>query len=82
MSPQIIFTALLAITGRIVTSAGNGLANVTVALRASPTGPNEATAQTNANGYYTLSDVAPGEAYVVPTRAGYAFSPQNLQLKP
>lgn len=60
------------IYGRIATSAGVGIADVSVLLsgRATPV-------LTNSAGYYTLRDVPDGEHTVTPSKSGYLFTPSD-----
>lgn len=66
------------ISGR-VTTGGNGLANVLVAL----SGDASSTATTNANGDYSFGSLpAGGNFTVTPSLAGYSFDPANRVYNP
>jgi hypothetical protein len=64
--------AAVAIAGR-VTSAGAGLAGVTVTL----SGARSATATTDANGAYSFAVTSEGTYTVTPTRTNYTFAPAS-----
>ena len=57
------------IKGRITTSSGAPIANVTVARTSS------AFTTTNLNGEYTLNAVPNGNFYITPSRSGFTFQP-------
>ncbi len=61
------------ISGTITSTAGAGIAGVTVS-----TGSNSTT--TSATGAYTLSGIANGTYTLTPSRAGYAFSPTSRSV--
>ncbi|MFL6211488.1 MAG: carboxypeptidase regulatory-like domain-containing protein [Pyrinomonadaceae bacterium] len=73
-------TKLLAahrIFGRITDGSGHALSGVTVQL----SGAQIATAQTDANGDYTLNDLQAGQSYTVtPVKANYHFTPASLAV--
>jgi hypothetical protein len=66
------------ITGRIATSSGAAIANVSVAL--SPATGVTTPVLTNSAGYYTLYDVPDGNYTVTPTKAGLTFTPPNKMV--
>jgi hypothetical protein len=62
------------ILGRIATSSGTAVANVTV------TRTSGASAVTNSSGYYTLTNVPPGTYAVTPSLANYTFTPASKNV--
>ncbi|HKQ77888.1 MAG TPA: carboxypeptidase regulatory-like domain-containing protein [Blastocatellia bacterium] len=87
ISPRVIKTAMrrvippsaaqdLSISGRVATSQGAGIQGVNISVTGGPFGP--ASATTDSNGNYTVSQLWPGYNYTVtPSKAGYTFNPQN-----
>jgi len=69
------FSGGYAISGRIYTSAGIGVTNVSVSRSGSPY-----PVLTNSAGYYTFYGVAPGTYTITPTLTGYGFAPQTLSV--
>jgi hypothetical protein len=67
------FVARFSVSGRITTSAGNALANVTVNLSG---GGTNMTATTDAAGNYRFTNVPAGFYFIKPTLANTSFSPQ------
>ena len=67
-------TNLSSISGRIIDGAGTPISGVTVADTAGHT------ANTDVNGNYTLSGIAPGTYTVTPSKNGYLFSPASRQV--
>jgi subtilisin family serine protease len=65
-------TSTFSISGA-VSSAGGGLAGVTVSAE-------NQSATTAANGVYALTGLPPGTYTVVPSRAGYSFTPASRQV--
>ena len=63
------------VAGRVVDSAGLGLAGVTVTVVTD--GGDTVVATTNAEGYYRTACVTPDGATVTPTLAGYGFTPTD-----
>lgn len=59
------------ISGRVTTNNGTPIAGVTVSAR------NGRTATTNSNGSYTISDFAPGNYTLTPSKQGYTFLPTS-----
>jgi hypothetical protein len=71
--------AAVTVAGRVVTSAGTGIANTSVKI----SGSNGfvQTARTNSFGYYHFSGVTAGETYVVSVTAkGYRFTPRVISV--
>ncbi len=65
------------IFGRIVSGSGSPLANVTIAL----SGQESATATTDSNGFYRLTNVHDGGPYTLtPSLADYIFAPQSYTI--
>ena len=61
------------IEGQVLGPAGTGLAGVTVTAACY-------TVDTDAEGLYELANIAPGRYLVTPARAGYEFSPSQLEV--
>jgi carboxypeptidase family protein len=61
------------ISGRVTSSGGTGIGNVTMALSGSQT----ASSVTNANGDYSFSVLYGGDYTVTPSKTSFTFSPTN-----
>jgi hypothetical protein len=59
------------ISGRVIDTNNNPISNVTISF--SPYG----FAATNANGYYTITNLITGTYTLTPTKSGYTFSPSS-----
>lgn len=73
-----------AISGRVVNTNGQGISGVTVALtnnQANLTGTTAATTQTDANGYFYITDIVPNENYTLNfSKNQYSFSPSSVNV--
>ena len=72
---SIVPSTLRTISGRLTNSAGGGIPGAAVTRTGS-----SVSAATDANGFYTLRDVAPGNYTITPQRAGTLFSPASQSI--
>jgi L-fucose mutarotase/ribose pyranase (RbsD/FucU family) len=73
-----------AISGRVVNSSGQGIAAVKVVLtnnQANLNGTTAASTETDANGYFYITDIAPNENYTLSfSKNQYGFSPNSVSV--
>jgi poly(beta-D-mannuronate) lyase len=73
-----------AVSGRIVDANGQGIAGVKVVLTSDQTGltgTTGATAETDANGYFFITDLVPNENYTLSfSKNQYSFSPNSIGI--
>lgn len=69
------------VSGKIVDSAGNGVAGITVIAKPSLTG-STITAVSAANGQFILAGLSEGNYAIMPTSSGFRYTPQSFQVNP
>jgi hypothetical protein len=79
-SPSIVIATNVSVSGRVLTSGGQGISNAKVALQNS-TGALISFATTNSFGFYSFSNVPSGSTYIIegPSKR-YVFNPQTVAV--